>query len=58
MFNLAWVLEDELSSVEEKLEQILKVITDLTDLSPPLDNWVMSGMPDPDQYIVGSFQQL
>ena len=57
MFNLAWVLEDKLC-VEEKLEQILKVITDLTDLSPPLDNWVMSGMPDPDQYIVGSFQQL
>ena len=36
MFDLAWELEDELLSVVEKLEGILKVITDLTDLSPPL----------------------
>ena len=50
MFDLAWELEDELSSVVEKLERILNAITDLTDLSPPLDDWVMSGMPDLDQY--------
>ena len=39
MFDLAW-----------ELERILNAITDLTDLSPPLDDWVMSGMPDLDQY--------
>ena len=39
MFDLAWELEDELSGVIEKLEGILKVISDLTDLSPPLDEY-------------------
>ena len=36
MFDLAWELEDELSDVIEKFGRILKVKSDLTDLSPPL----------------------
>lgn len=36
MFDLAWELEDELSDVIEKFGGILKVKSDLTDLSPPL----------------------
>jgi hypothetical protein len=38
MFDLAWELEDELSDFIEKFEGILKVKSDLTDLSPPLVN--------------------
>ena len=38
MFDLAWELEDDLSDVIEKFEGILKVKSDLTDLSPPLVN--------------------
>ena len=36
MFDLVWELEDELSDVIEKFGRILKVRSDLTDLSPPL----------------------
>ena len=36
MFDLAWELEDKLSDVIEKFGGILKVKSDLTDLSPPL----------------------
>lgn len=34
MFDLAWELEDELYDVIENIEQIKKVIDDLTDLTP------------------------
>lgn len=36
MFDLAWEIEDEFSEVIEKFGGILKVKSDLTDLSPPL----------------------
>jgi len=41
MFDLAWELEDELSDFIEKFGGILKVIRDLTDLSPP---WLITRM--------------
>ncbi len=36
MFDLAWELEDELSNIIEKFGGILKVKSNLTDLSPSL----------------------
>ena len=39
MFELAWDIEDEVSDAIESLEQIQKVLRDLTDLVPDEDGW-------------------